>query len=113
MDISVTLVDVACRQDPFARKDWYDVKAPSSFQQRQVGKTLVTRTQGTKVRPHCHIAFLEGPRDMLMSGLLGDGLGFRAVATPRHLLMSGLLWDGLGLMTELVELLQFRRVWLT
>lgn len=35
--------------DPFARKDWYDIKAPSSFNVRQVGKTLVTRTTGTKV----------------------------------------------------------------
>lgn len=38
--------------DPFTKKDWYDVKAPSMFAQRQVGKTLVTRTQGTKVSPH-------------------------------------------------------------
>lgn len=36
------------RADPFAKKDWYDIKAPSLFNQRQVGKTLVTRTQGTK-----------------------------------------------------------------
>merc|ERR1712012_1104162 len=28
---------------------WYDVKAPSMFAVRQVGKTLVTRTQGTKI----------------------------------------------------------------
>lgn len=38
-------------QDPFARKDWYDVKAPSMFSRRSVGKTLVTRTTGTKVLP--------------------------------------------------------------
>ncbi|XP_008555289.1 40S ribosomal protein S3a [Microplitis demolitor] len=35
--------------DPFTRKDWYDVKAPSMFTTRQVGKTLVNRTQGTKI----------------------------------------------------------------
>ncbi|XP_014212141.1 40S ribosomal protein S3a [Copidosoma floridanum] len=35
--------------DPFTRKDWYDVKAPSVFTVRQVGKTLVNRTQGTKI----------------------------------------------------------------
>jgi len=35
--------------DPFTRKDWYDVKAPSIFTVRQVGKTLVNRTQGTKI----------------------------------------------------------------
>ncbi len=35
--------------DPFTRKDWYDIKAPTSFVVRSVGKTLVTRTTGTKV----------------------------------------------------------------
>jgi small subunit ribosomal protein S3Ae len=35
--------------DPFTRKDWYDVKAPSMFATRQIGKTLVNRTQGTKI----------------------------------------------------------------
>jgi len=35
--------------DPFSKKDWYDVKAPSMFNIRQVGKTLVTRTQGTRI----------------------------------------------------------------
>ena len=34
--------------DPFTRKDWYDLKAPSMFQVRNVGKTLVNRTQGLK-----------------------------------------------------------------
>ena len=29
--------------DPFTKKDWYDIKAPSVFQVRNVGKTLVTR----------------------------------------------------------------------
>ena len=33
--------------DPFTRKDWYDVKAPNMFTNRQIGKTLVNRTQGT------------------------------------------------------------------
>lgn len=35
--------------DPFTKKDWYDVKAPSMFNIRQIGKTMVTRTQGTKI----------------------------------------------------------------
>lgn len=35
--------------DPFSKKDWYDIKAPSMFAVRNVGKTLVTRTQGTKI----------------------------------------------------------------
>ncbi|GAN11644.1 40S ribosomal protein S1, partial [Mucor ambiguus] len=34
--------------DPFTRKDWYDIKAPSMFDVRQVGKTLVNRTQGLR-----------------------------------------------------------------
>merc|ERR1712134_53338 len=29
--------------------DWYDIKAPSLFKVRQVGKTLVNRTAGTKI----------------------------------------------------------------
>ncbi|PHT29194.1 40S ribosomal protein S3a [Capsicum baccatum] len=35
--------------DPYAKKDWYDIKAPSVFEVKNVGKTLVTRTQGTKI----------------------------------------------------------------
>jgi small subunit ribosomal protein S3Ae len=35
--------------DPFLKKDWYDIKAPSYFTVHNVGKTLVTRTQGTKI----------------------------------------------------------------
>ncbi|KAL6042629.1 40S ribosomal protein S3a [Balamuthia mandrillaris] len=35
--------------DPFARKDWYDIKAPGMFRNRSVGKTPVSKTQGTKL----------------------------------------------------------------
>merc|ERR1712002_1014349 len=35
--------------DPFTRKDWYDVKSPAYFVNREIGKTLVNRTQGTKI----------------------------------------------------------------
>jgi len=35
--------------DPFTRKEWYDVKAPSMFSVRNLGKTLVNRTQGTRI----------------------------------------------------------------
>lgn len=34
--------------DPFTRKDWYDIKAPSFFENRNAGKTLVNRTQGLR-----------------------------------------------------------------
>jgi len=35
--------------NPFSKKDWYDVKAPAQFNTRQIGKTPVTRTTGTKI----------------------------------------------------------------
>lgn len=35
--------------DPFTRKDWYDLKAPVMFDNRNIGKTLVNRTAGLKV----------------------------------------------------------------
>jgi len=35
--------------DPFTRKEWYDIKAPSMFTNRIAGKTPVSRTTGTKV----------------------------------------------------------------
>jgi small subunit ribosomal protein S3Ae len=40
---------VGKKTDPFARKEWYDVKAPSVFTKRDVGKTLCTKTTGTKL----------------------------------------------------------------
>jgi small subunit ribosomal protein S3Ae len=35
--------------DPFTKKEWYDIKAPTQFAQTQVGKTPVTKTIGTKI----------------------------------------------------------------
>jgi small subunit ribosomal protein S3Ae len=35
--------------DPFLKKEWYDIKAPGIFSVRTCGKTLVTRTAGTKI----------------------------------------------------------------
>merc|ERR1712185_620053 len=35
--------------DPFANKDWYEVKAPSIFTNPVCGKTLVSRSKGTKL----------------------------------------------------------------
>jgi len=34
--------------DPFSRKDWFDIKAPSIFEVKNVGKTLANRSQGLK-----------------------------------------------------------------
>ncbi len=36
-----------CSVDPFSRKEWYEVKAPSSFAVRNACKTCVNRTSGT------------------------------------------------------------------
>merc|ERR1712085_22260 len=35
--------------DPFLKKEWYDIKAPSMFNVRNCGKTLVSKSQGTKI----------------------------------------------------------------
>jgi small subunit ribosomal protein S3Ae len=35
--------------DPMLKKEWYDFKAPAPFTKRTFGKTLVTRTTGTRI----------------------------------------------------------------
>lgn len=35
--------------DAFLRKEWYDLRAPSTFNVRSFGKTCVNRTQGTRL----------------------------------------------------------------
>ncbi|GMM34632.1 ribosomal 40S subunit protein S1B [Saccharomycopsis crataegensis] len=34
--------------DPFTRKEWFDIKAPSTFETRNVGKTLINKSTGLK-----------------------------------------------------------------
>jgi small subunit ribosomal protein S3Ae len=35
--------------DPFVKKEWYDIKAPSVFPTRALGHTVVTKTQGNRI----------------------------------------------------------------
>nr|XP_020848128.1 40S ribosomal protein S3a-like [Phascolarctos cinereus] len=35
--------------DPFSKKNWYGVKTTPTFNIHNIGKTLVIRTQGTKI----------------------------------------------------------------
>jgi small subunit ribosomal protein S3Ae len=35
--------------DPFLKKEWYNIKAPSLFEVKTCGKTLVSKTQGTRI----------------------------------------------------------------
>ena len=35
--------------DPFMKKEWYKLVAPSIFAVKDVGRTLITKTQGTKI----------------------------------------------------------------
>lgn len=37
------------KADPLARKEWFDFKAPNPFDTKSFGKTLCTRTTGTKI----------------------------------------------------------------
>ncbi|XP_036916794.1 40S ribosomal protein S3a-like [Sturnira hondurensis] len=37
--------------EPISKKNWCHVNAPAMFNVRNIGKTLVTRTQGTKIAP--------------------------------------------------------------
>ncbi|OUT23326.1 40S ribosomal protein S1-A [Pichia kudriavzevii] len=34
--------------DPFTRKEWYDIKAPTTFEHRDAGKTLINKSTGLK-----------------------------------------------------------------
>merc|ERR1712091_223258 len=51
--------------DAFASKDWYDIKAPSMFSNPICGKTLVTRTKGTKIAS-------DGLKGRVLEVSLGD-----------------------------------------
>lgn len=39
----------SCSVDPFLKKEWYKLIAPSIFKVKECGKTIITKTQGTKI----------------------------------------------------------------
>lgn len=51
--------------DPFLKKEWYEIKAPSMFAVRTCARTLITRTQGTKIAS-------EGLKGRVVQLSLGD-----------------------------------------
>jgi len=51
--------------DPFTRKEWYDVRAPSIFQVPLIGKTVVNKTAGKKLAS-------EGLLGRVFEASLGD-----------------------------------------
>ncbi|VDN15924.1 unnamed protein product [Dibothriocephalus latus] len=51
--------------DPFAKKEWYELRAPSVFTKRNCARTLITRTQGTKIAS-------EGLKGRVIQLSLGD-----------------------------------------
>lgn len=50
--------------DPFLKKEWYDIRTPSCFPVKSAGKTIATKTQGTKIA-----------RDTLMGRVFEVSLG--------------------------------------
>jgi small subunit ribosomal protein S3Ae len=51
--------------DTMAKKEWYDVRAPNQFKERNVCKTLVSRTSGLKIAS-------EGLKGRIFEANLGD-----------------------------------------
>ena len=44
--------------------DWYDIKAPSIFEVKNVGKTLVNRSQGLSTSDHSHLQLTFSHRQL-------------------------------------------------
>jgi len=44
------------RTHPFARKEWYEVKAPAMFEKRTCGLTPVTKTTGMSKQESMNIS---------------------------------------------------------
>jgi len=52
------------QSDPFLKKEWYDIRTPTCFTVKSAGKTIATKTQGTKIA-----------RDTLMGRVVEVSLG--------------------------------------
>ena len=63
-----------CSVDPFAKKEWYDVKAPAVFTERQVGKTMTTRSSGNR---NARDSLLGRVFQVSLGDLKKDGDAFR------------------------------------
>lgn len=50
--------------DPFLRKEWYDIRAPTYFKRRQIGRAVTTKTTGQKTA-----------RDNLVGRVITQSLG--------------------------------------
>ena len=60
--------------DPFSKKDWYDVKASAMFNIKNIGKTLVMRTQETKIASD---GFKGRVFEVSLADLQNDEVAFR------------------------------------
>jgi len=63
--------------DPFLKKEWYKLIAPSIFAEKNCGRTIITKTQGTKIAS-------DGLKDRVIELSLADlnqneGLSFRKI----------------------------------
>jgi len=56
--------------DPFTKKEWYVVRAPAIFPIKEIGRTIVTKTMGTRV---ARDSLLGRCFDVSMSDLKTDG----------------------------------------
>lgn len=47
--LPISLLHTKFSLDPFLKKEWYKLVAPSIFAAKDCGKTIITKTQGTKI----------------------------------------------------------------
>lgn len=70
---------IVFRTDPFLRKEWYDVKAPVIFQNRNVCKTVVNRTAGQSTISSLLLASYLFLCYKTQNCMLFEGIGFASV----------------------------------